>query len=248
MERRFFLALLLTGVVVIITPKLFPAPPRATVGTADSSAVAIGGAPSTSATGASTAPLGVAPTIAAAPGAPATVASAGAAPTVATTTIPAETLTVETPFARTAYSSVGAAPLYVQVDSYPALNAATGGVRIKHGAESLLRYRVISATDTIRLDALNFTAQRGTAPSGDPMVTFTGTAATKSGPSTATIRYTMSRETYVSTASVRLTGVPESAFLLVDLPRGFDSQEADSVGDLRALAYAVKPVTKSRGP
>jgi YidC/Oxa1 family membrane protein insertase len=76
-------------------------------------------------------------------------------------------------------------------------------------------------------------------------VTFTGTATTKTGPATATIRYTMSRETYVSTASVRLTGVPESSFLLVDLPRGFDSQEADSVGDLRALSYAVKPVTKS---
>jgi len=109
----------------------------------------------------------------------------------------------------------------------------------------LLRYRVISATDTIRLDALNFSAQRGTATNGDPTVTFTGTTTSTSGPVTATISYTMSRDTYVSTTAVRLTGVPESAFLLVDLPRGFDSQEADSTGDLRALSYAVKPVNKS---
>lgn len=239
MERRFFLALLLTGVVVVLTPRLFPAPPKAIIGSADSTVVATGGTPAATAPAASGAasatPAGAAAIGAITPGQGATTAPA----------LPAETLTVETPLARTAYSSLGAAPVFVQVDSYPALNAATGGVRIKHGAESLLRYRVISATDTIRLDALTFRAQRGTAPNGDPMVTFTGNTTTKSGPATATIRYTMSRETYVSTTSVQVTGVPESAFLLVDLPRGFDSQEADSVGDLRALAYAVKPVTKS---
>ena len=242
MERRFFLALLLTGVVVVLTPRLFPAPPKAITASVDSTTVAVGSTPATTTTGA--------PAAVQATGAN----SAGAAPRTAATigataqTVPAvlaETLTVETPLARTAYGSIGAAPLYVQVDSYPALNAPTGGVRIKHGTQALLRYRVISATDTIRLDALNFSAQRGTATNGDPTVTFTGTTTSTSGPVTATISYTMSRDTYVSTTAVRLTGVPESAFLLVDLPRGFDSQEADSAGDLRALSYAVKPVNKS---
>ena len=242
MERRFFLALVLTGVVVVLTPRLFPAPPKAITASVDSTTVAVGSTPATTTTGA--------PAAAQATGAN----SAGAAPRTAATigattqtvpAVPAETLTVETPLARTAYGSIGAAPLYVQVDSYPALNAATGGVRIKHGTQALLRYRVISATDTIRLDALNFSAQRGTATNGDPTVTFTGTTTSTSGPVTATISYTMSRDTYVSTTAVRLTGVPESAFLLVDLPRGFDSQEADSTGDLRALSYAVKPVNKS---
>ena len=242
MERRFFLALVLTGVVVVLTPRLFPAPPKAITASVDSTTVAVGSTPATTTTGA--------PAAVQATGAN----SAGAAPRSAATigataqTVPAvlaETLTVETPLARTAYGSIGAAPLYVQVDSYPALNAPTGGVRIKHGTQALLRYRVISATDTIRLDALNFSAQRGTATNGDPTVTFTGTTTSTSGPVTATISYTMSRDTYVSTTAVRLTGVPESAFLLVDLPRGFDSQEADSAGDLRALSYAVKPVNKS---
>ncbi len=241
MERRFFYALLLTGVVVILTPKLFPAPPKAIVPVADSSGVAAGATAAAGASGAANAPAGAAAqTIAPAkPGQPGQLTAPAAVQAA-----PAETLTVETPLAKTAYSSIGAAPLYVQVDSYPALNAATGGVKIKHGAQALLRYRVISATDTLHLDALNFTAQRGSATNGDPTVTFTGTTTTASGPATATISYTMSRETYVSTATVRLTGVPESAYLLVDLPQGFDSQEADSVGDLRALSYAVKPVTK----
>ena len=208
----------------------------------DSTTVAVGSTPATTTTGA---PAAVQATGANSAGAaPRSAATIGAtAQTVPA--VPAETLTVETPLARTAYGSIGAAPLYVQVDSYPALNAPTGGVRIKHGTQALLRYRVISATDTIRLDALNFSAQRGTATNGDPTVTFTGTTTSTSGPVTATISYTMSRDTYVSTTAVRLTGVPESAFLLVDLPRGFDSQEADSAGDLRALSYAVKPVNKS---
>ncbi len=242
MERRFFLALVLTGVVVVLTPRLFPAPPKAITASVDSTTVAVGSTPATTTTGA---PAAVQATGANSAGAaPRTAATIGAtAQTVPA--VPAETLTVETPLARTVYGSIGAAPLYVQVDSYPALNAPTGGVRIKHGTQALLRYRVISATDTIRLDALNFSAQRGTATNGDPTVTFTGTTTSTSGPVTATISYTMSRDTYVSTTAVRLTGVPESAFLLVDLPRGFDSQEADSAGDLRALSYAVKPVNKS---
>ncbi len=242
MERRFFLALVLTGVVVVLTPRLFPAPPKAITASVDSTTVAVGSTPATTTTGA---PAAVQATGANSAGAaPRSAATIGAtAQTVPA--VPAETLTVETPLARTAYGSIGAAPLYVQVDSYPALNAPTGGVRIKHGTQALLRYRVISATDTIRLDALNFSAQRGTATNGDPTVTFTGTTTSTSGPVTATISYTMSRDTYVSTTAVRLTGVPESAFLLVDLPRGFDSQEADSAGDLRALSYAVKPVNKS---
>jgi len=242
MERRFFLALVLTGVVVVLTPRLFPAPPKAITASVDSTTVAVGSTPATTTTGA---PAAVQATGANSAGAaPRTAATIGAT-TQTVPAVPAETLTVETPLARTAYGSIGAAPLYVQVDSYPALNAATGGVRIKHGTQALLRYRVISATDTIRLDALNFSAQRGTATNGDPTVTFTGTTTSTSGPVTATISYTMSRDTYVSTTAVRLTGVPESAFLLVDLPRGFDSQEADSTGDLRALSYAVKPVNKS---
>ena len=245
MERRFFLALVLTGVVVVLTPRLFPAPPKAITASVDSTTVAVGSTPATTTTGA---PAAVQATGANSAGAaPRTAATIGATTQTvpAVPAVPAETLTVETPLARTAYGSIGAAPLYVQVDSYPALNAATGGVRIKHGTQALLRYRVISATDTIRLDALNFSAQRGTATNGDPTVTFTGTTTSTSGPVTATISYTMSRDTYVSTTAVRLTGVPESAFLLVDLPRGFDSQEADSAGDLRALSYAVKPVNKS---
>lgn len=239
MERRFFLALVLTGVVVVLTPRLFPAPPRAVTVSADS----VGGALAPAIPSAASAAV-VTPAPA---GATTMGAAVGTVPAVsaASQAVPAETLTVETPLARTAYGSLGAAPLYVQVDSYPALNAATGGVRIKHGTQGLIRYRVISATDTIRLDALNFSAQRGTAANGDPTATFTGTAPSSRGPVTATITYTMSRDSYVSTTAVRLTGVPESAYLLVDLPRGFDSQEADSTGDLRALAYAVKPINKS---
>jgi YidC/Oxa1 family membrane protein insertase len=135
----------------------------------------------------------------------------------------------------------GGAPVAVQADSYPALRGRKEGqVVLHHGRDPLMRFRVLTAGDTIALDRMSFTATRGTTREGNPTLTLTSS----NGTTHAVIRYEFRRDDYLATTTIELSNVGSPAFLLVDLPPGFDTQEADSVGDLRALAYAVKPLTQ----
>ena len=151
----------------------------------------------------------------------------------------AETVSVGTPLGSYAFSTIGAAPIAIQVDSYPALNGKGGRVVLKHGRESLLRYRIVTAHDTIAIDRVAFTHTSGTAVDGAPTLTFTG----MSGSARTTIAYAFSRDNYLASARVTVEGITEPAFLLVDLPTGLDTQEADSAEDIQNLAYSVKPIS-----
>ena len=229
MEKRFFLALLLTGVVVVMTPVLFPrpaAPP--VVVTGDSTAKATEELPASR-----TAPVS-------APARPSAtereVKGLAVGPAAAT-----ETVTVRTATSTYLFNTLGGAPFAIIADSYPALNGLGGHVELRHGREPLLRFRVLAAGDTIALDRMVFTAQKGNGAAGSAVATFHG----KAGAVTATIRYEFAPDNYLALASVEIAGAGSPAFLLVDLPTGFDTQEADSAGDMRLLAYAIKPVTRS---
>ena len=155
--------------------------------------------------------------------------------------IAAETVTVRTATSTYLFSTVGAAPFAVRADSYPALNGQGGRVVLQHGREPLLRYRVLAGSDTIALDRMAFTATRSQDPDASEVLAFTGRA----GNVTATIRYRLAKDNYIAFTNVTITGAASPAFLLVDLPSGFDTQEADSVGDMRLLAYSVKGVTRN---
>jgi len=158
-------------------------------------------------------------------------------------TIPAskpDTTVAHTAVSTMWFSSIGAAPLAVQADSYPALNGKGGRVVLKHGRDPLLRFRVITPTDTIALDRIAFSAAASSSASGGQSITFSGT----NGREQATVRYDLVNDNYLATVTVNVTGAASPAFLLVDLPRGFDTQEADSLGDMRSLAYSVKPVSQ----
>lgn len=155
--------------------------------------------------------------------------------------VAAETVSVGTALGSYAFSTLGAAPFAVQLDSYPALNGKRGPVILKHGRESLLRYRVVSGGDTVALDRTSFAHSSGTAADGSPTLTFVGT----SSKVRATIAYAFTRDNYLASARVTVEGTTEPAWLLVDLPTGMDTQEADSSEDILNLAYSVKPVTQS---
>jgi YidC/Oxa1 family membrane protein insertase len=223
MEKRFFLALLLTGAVVVLTPMLFPRPK----GSAPGSAALVDSA---------VPPAGTAARMASAVGNP-TPASKTAGPITAPLTQVAETVAVRTPLGVYAFSALGAAPLQVQVDSYPALNGSKGRVTLRHGREPLLRFRVVTTGDTIALDQMVFAASKGVASDGSPMLSFSGAH----GATAISIGYRFAPDNYLATTSVELSGIVGPAFLLVDLPTGFDTQEADSLDDIRHLSYAVKP-------
>lgn len=152
----------------------------------------------------------------------------------------AETLSVRTDLSTYLFSTLGAMPLSVRADSYPALDRKGGKVLLHHGREPLLRFRVLSAGDTLFLDRTVFAATRSVGRGGMQTLTFTSSG----GKTRATIRYNFSRDNYVASMSVELPEVARPAFLLVDLPSGFDTQEADSLGDMRSLAYSVKPLTQ----
>jgi YidC/Oxa1 family membrane protein insertase len=224
MDKRLPLAAALIILVLFGVPLLFPHPP---VPPRPLTVDSIASAPAL-------------PPDAAVPHAVATVP-----PPLAHSELPAavkpDTITTRTTLATTWFSTIGAAPLAVQVDSFPALNGKGGRVILKHGQEPLLRFRVITPSDTIVFERMAFTAVQSSGANGGTVVTFTGT----NGRAQATVRYSLVNDNYLSTVSVDITGAGSPAFLLVDLPGGFDTQEADTLGDMRALAYSVKPTNQS---
>jgi YidC/Oxa1 family membrane protein insertase len=229
MDKRLPLAAALILLVLFGVPLLFPHPPAP---------VRPASADSVKATPAPDSPVAHQVPVAAAPAAAASAPSAVSPH--ASAALRADTTIARNAVSTSWFSSTGAEPLAIQADSYPALNGKSGAVVLRHGADPLLQYRVITPTDTIAFDRISFAATTSAGANGAQVLTFTGT----SGARQATVRYEIARDNYLATVTVSVAGAGNPAFLLVDLPRGFDTQEADSLGDERALAYSVKPVNQ----
>jgi len=228
MDKRLFLAFALSGAVVVATPLLFPRAKTAPVPAATSQ---------TSQTAQPAAGAEAAPVAEAQRATAVTPALARAAESTPSVVAVAETLTVNTSVSHTRFSTLGAAPIDVQVLGYNSLGAGKGVASIHQAREPLLRYRVISGNDTIDLAKVAFTATHSVSPGGGQTVSFHGT----SGTADITLQYAMTKDNYLGTVTATVTGTATPAFLLVDLPTGFVSQEGDTAGDMNALAYAVKP-------
>lgn len=221
MDKRFFLAILLTGVVLLITPVLFPVarPTPATPG-----AVATTTSPSATAPVTTGTPT---PTVAAAP----TTDTPPAAPPVEIRTV-----TLRNAVASYDISSRGAAFVSATLPRYHRLGADTGLVRLEApSTEPLVRYRLIAGGDTIAVDTLRFTTTTSET-AGRQAVRFEAPV----GAGTLAITYAISDSNYLADVTVAATGIAMPAYLLTDLPSGFVSQERDSTDDRRHLAYAVR--------
>ena len=230
MDKRFFLALLLTGGVVLATPVLFPRP-------AATRPPQIAG--SSAVTDPSTAPTLSVPTLGVATTAlPAPTISAASEPSVTPVApaIVAETLSLGNELTTFRFSSLGAQFVSADLPRYKQLGQREGAVALGHGREAMLRYRLIAGGDTIPLANVPFAATRETTAAGE-RIRFDGAV----GGATLQISYTMAKDNYLATVNFRATGLPQPAFLLTDLPTGFSSQEADTTEDAQHLAYAFKP-------
>ena len=245
-DKRLFLAFTLSGLVVVATPFLFPrakAPPAPAAVAGDSQrAAATAPAPTAAAATAPATTPGAAPSIggvtAPAGGtgtAPAGALGAGAAP--AAPLIAAETLAVNTKVSHTHFSTLGASPILVELPGFKNLGATPGVVSIYQKNEPLLRYRLLAGNDTLDLSKMAFRTSRATRATGEQEVTFQAT----SGTTDVTLQYAIQDTTYLGTVKATVRGAAAPAFLLVDLPTGFVSQEGDTTGDITSLAYAVKP-------
>jgi YidC/Oxa1 family membrane protein insertase len=240
MDKRLFLALLLTALVVVMTPVLFP-PPRPVAVREDTTGAARATVPGMEPE------AGVAATIG-----QQTAARADARPTVATdaqrgiSQVTAETTTVRVGGSMYRFINPGAAPVSVLLEDFPSLRpGGRGSADLVHPGDQLLRYRFVLGVDTLLLDTIPMRVSTGSGPRGDQIVTYTsgplGIGAT--GTSTILLSYTMppGADAHLAVVEGRIDPPPITrAAVLVDLPRTLRSEEADTLEDIRHLAYAFK--------
>ena len=241
MDRRFFLALLLTALVVIATPFIFPSArrvppvPVATdttrVDSAAPPAAPAAAAPSAASGGAAAAPMGQ-------------PADSSASPVRAP--IAVDTTSVNAGGTSYEFVNVGAAPVAARLPAYRDLRrggrtvAGDTTVNLVPRGGQLLRYRfVVGPGDTIALDTIAMRAERVPAPAGGAEgIRFTGTTA--HGSVTVSYAFAPGDSSHLAVVTGRLERAPAGARLLVDLPRGLRSAEVDTLEDMKHLAYSYK--------
>lgn len=243
--RRIILAVVLMAAVLIVAPILFPTPvpapgsvPVATDSVrTDSTGLTTGSA----AAAASAAPVagsvtGPVPTMGAA-------ADAAAAPVVL---VPVDTTLVKTTPAEFRTTNRGAALIGASMTQYPALSnkgrTRQGTVELAAPGDRLLGFRIVMPGDTIDLSRTVFRTTQEE-ENGRTVVRYDAELGMASR--TARIRYSFLPDSYRVDVSAAIAGVPDNSYLLIDLPPGFRSAEADTSEDQSHLAYAYKPELSS---
>src|SRR6267378_7999895 len=159
MDKRFFLALFLSLIVIAVSQLLFPsAKPTPSKGAlAKDSVSGLSTASSTPATAKPT---------------PVTQAVVSAqTPTATSVGTAAETTTVTTARAIYKFTSVGAAPVVAVIRDYKNRSVSSGLVDLGTPGLPLLGYRLITATDTVDLSRVPFKLTRARTTTGDDVLT-----------------------------------------------------------------------------
>jgi YidC/Oxa1 family membrane protein insertase len=247
-ERRWILAGLLVVLFLIGYERLFP-PPKIRPGLHGADSVAAmqqGAAPASPGS----------PSSSVTPAAPTPVASAAVGrevsgqPSAAQAAVP-ETLTVTTPSTIVSFTNIAAAPVSVTMRDYHATartvseQAKSSLVRLARPGETLLSYALVAPPDTIALDHVAFHGTKTTTPDGLPRVEFQGDAPRRGGGTAhVDIAYTFDRDGYLARVGGSVTGLAGASpsYLLIALPSGFPSFEADTTDDIRQLGYSFKPL------
>jgi YidC/Oxa1 family membrane protein insertase len=247
-DKRLFLALLLTALVVVLTPVVFPTPRP--VQSTISDTIRAGNVPRTA--GATSAAVEL-PSFGEQATPPAITPRRGPTVTdVAGVNAPARTETTTVRGGGNEYRFIdpGASPVSVKLVDYQSLRPGRPGrndkiVDLVRPGDQLLRYRLVLGADTIALDTIPTRAT--VVPRGDStIVSFrSGPLTTASGASAAgvTISYHVAagRDAHLMRVEGRVNGAsPNRAVLLVDLPRTLRTEEADTLEDIRHLSYALK--------
>ena len=234
MDRRTLLALLLTAIVIVITPMLFPSsrrtsPPTDTIAVAQRDSVRDTAPPPTPLVATPT-PAQRQPTVSAAP--PGGV-------------VRAETTIVRTQHARYPIVSPGGTPANVVLPEYESLRpgaASDTPVRLVEPNDRLIRLTLVSDRDTVALDNVAFRAEPQRRE-GDVIVQRM-VSTTSPVPITLTYRapvdsFVMRLEGTIGTAATDTDGGGDiNRRLLVTLPARIRSEEADVGDDTRHLTIA----------
>lgn len=232
--RRIVLAVILMAAVLVLTPLLFPTPklaPGTGLATTDSLMRADSAASTTVALSPAVPGTGAVTPSAIVPGA----ISASAAPVT-----PIDTTAVTTARAIFRTTNRGAALIGAQMQLYPTLanRSRTKGepVELASPGDRLLAFRLVTPGDTAPLDRQQFRTTR-TEVDGKTTVRYDATVAARA----VSITYSFMPDSYRVHIAATVAGAPPSSYLLVDMPPGFRSSEADTTEDHQHLAYAYKP-------
>jgi YidC/Oxa1 family membrane protein insertase len=239
MDKRFFLALLLTAIVIVVPPLFFNTGARRPAAIADSTSrpverrdsVPTAAVPSNATPVAQTTP---------------TVARPVDSVVTDLSGSPVETTTVRTRLARYAFSSQGAAPISVVLDSYPSrrpTSANPKGTRaeLQQPSEllpprvSLTRYRLALGRDTIALDTVSLRAELKQGTPG-PTVSYSGTVAGRP----LTLDYAVVPDSFLLHVTATVAGAPPGSALFIGLPRTLRSNEPDTLDDIGHLAVSYR--------
>jgi YidC/Oxa1 family membrane protein insertase len=225
MDKRFLLALVLTAVVIVVTPMLFRDATQRPI-------------PSLRTDTASRRPeTGRAPTVPEAPSPSIPVRTANSSTQPLNTTLTVDTVPVQAQRTSYVFSSRGAAPISVVLDSYPSRRPPLGTHRTElvQPRQSLMRYRLVAGADTVLLDAIPLRAERG-GTSAAPTLTFSGSIAGRP----LQLAYAFAPDSFLMRVSATLAGAPAGSSLLVDLPRTLVSNEPDTLDDMGHLAVSYR--------
>jgi YidC/Oxa1 family membrane protein insertase len=231
MDRRTAVALVLMALVIVVTPRLFPSRQVVPSGAiAADSGKTIAASPAATVTDSLARPSQTrAPVLAAAPAAsPASAKPTPEAPPPVITVDDSVQLTESK--SQVTIVSPGGVPAAVRLDDYRNLRPGKHGpmvVTTQRGP--LLHYRIARARDAIALDTVRFAMQHD------------GSTTTLTSASPAiTITYKSTPDGYRTAVHGTVGDAPQGSTLLVDLPRDFQPSEADTLDDMRHLAYAYK--------
>lgn len=219
MDKRFFLALLLSLVVVAISQLLFPSPAKR-----EPAAVTQTAAPIADSVGRVDVPVSSRPS-----------ASTRAVGDTTAAAAQEEHTTITTEKAVYTFSNVGASPVSLVMQDYANRASSGGRVDLATPGVRLLNYRIVVGADTIPLEKTPFSTRRQTTADGQPMLAY---AATVSG-LPVTIVYTFAKTAYVFHVSATVGG-STGAYLLTSLPSTLRAAESDTTADQRSLAYVYK--------
>ena len=237
MDKRFVLALVLTSLVVIATPLIFPPQRPATSTITGRDSTNRDPAPASTDT-TRTAPI-------AQPSAPvlSQPAPAGGQPAISAAEIvqnaAVDTTEIVGKNADFRFVNAGARLVSADLHHFRSYRPGRAEITLRGEFDPLVRYQLLDpAGDTINLDNVLF--QRSESPAAGnakgSMLTYRG--ATRIG--TLVIEYLVTPDNYMAMVTGRIEQQTTPATLLIWLPGGIRSEEADAADDRSHLAFAVK--------
>jgi YidC/Oxa1 family membrane protein insertase len=223
MDKRWYLVLFLTLIVIALTQVLFPAPAK----------------PKTPPVATSTAPTTPAEKL---PEIRDTTQRAIPlkSDTTATAPISEERAVINTDddsaHVTYTFSNVGASPTSVVMRSYKNRSPSGGFVDLAVPGQRLLSYRLVLPHDTVALDNIPFSQRSGQAADGTRAQTYYASVRGND----VTISYSFGTRGYAFHVSGEVRSPAGNGFLLVSLPTTLRSAESDTTVDQRSLAYVFK--------